>query len=198
MEGNVTPVHYDEQQNFFCQLKGVKRCLLFKPEHFETLYPHPVYHPHDRQSQVNLEKPDFEAYPELKNLKGYEAIVYPGDVLYIPIYWWHHIESLFTTTPDTENKNRESLDDVKCNVSVNFWYKAGPTKTIEYPLDPHHKLAIMRNIEKMLLEALKDPQEVGPMLRAIVDGRYSEGVEDEQSFKYSALNVVEEKFLSTL
>lgn len=31
----------------------------------------------------------------------------------------------------------------------------------------------MRNVEKMLLEALKDPAEVGPLLRSLVIGRYT-------------------------
>lgn len=54
MEGNVTPCHYDEQQNLFAQLQGYKRCILFPPEQFECLYPHPVHHPHDRQSMVGI------------------------------------------------------------------------------------------------------------------------------------------------
>lgn len=54
MEGNVTPCHYDEQQNLFAQLQGYKRCILFPPDQFECLYPHPVYHPHDRQSMVSV------------------------------------------------------------------------------------------------------------------------------------------------
>lgn len=52
MEGNVTPCHYDEQENLFAQVYGHKRCILFPPNQFECLYPHPVYHPHDRQSMV--------------------------------------------------------------------------------------------------------------------------------------------------
>lgn len=52
MEGNVTPAHYDEQQNFFAQIRGHKRCILFPPDHFQSLYPYPVHHPCDRQSQV--------------------------------------------------------------------------------------------------------------------------------------------------
>ncbi|XP_067242517.1 hypoxia-inducible factor 1-alpha inhibitor isoform X3 [Chanodichthys erythropterus] len=52
MEGNVTPAHYDEQQNFFAQIKGHKRCILFPPDQFDCLYPYPVHHPCDRQSQV--------------------------------------------------------------------------------------------------------------------------------------------------
>ena len=51
--GNVTPCHYDEQENFYTQIGGYKRVILFPPEQFECLYPHPVHHPHDRQTQVS-------------------------------------------------------------------------------------------------------------------------------------------------
>ena len=43
--------------------------------------------------QVNLEEIDFEKFPKAKSLEGWEAILEPGDVLYIPIYWWHHFVS---------------------------------------------------------------------------------------------------------
>ncbi|GCB80251.1 hypothetical protein scyTo_0018051 [Scyliorhinus torazame] len=104
MEGNVTPAHYDEQQNFFAQIKGYKRCILFPPDQ------------------------------------------------------WHHIESLLNGG---------------ITITVNFWYKGAPTpKRIEYPLKSHQKVAIMRNIEKMLGEALGEPQEVGPLLNTMIKGRY--------------------------
>ncbi|XP_030766191.1 hypoxia-inducible factor 1-alpha inhibitor-like [Sitophilus oryzae] len=157
-EGNVTPCHYDEQQNFFGQAYGYKRCILFPPSDFECLYPHPVYHPHDRQSMVDFDKPDYTRFPRFKFAKGYETVVEPGDVLYIPIYWWHHIESLMRGGP---------------TISVNFWYKVGPT-SLEYPLKDHQKVSITRNVEKMLLEVLQDPKEVGPLLRSMVLGRYTE------------------------
>ena len=53
MAGNITPVHYDEQQNFFAQIEGYKRCILFHPSQFKCLYPYPFHHPCDRQSQVS-------------------------------------------------------------------------------------------------------------------------------------------------
>ena len=52
ISGCVTPCHFDEQENFFCQVRGSKRFYLFPPEQFECFYPHPVSHPCDRQSQV--------------------------------------------------------------------------------------------------------------------------------------------------
>lgn len=52
LPGNITPTHYDEQQNFFCQVTGYKRIILFHPDKFKCLYPYPVHHPCDRQSQV--------------------------------------------------------------------------------------------------------------------------------------------------
>ncbi|KAL1518039.1 hypothetical protein ABEB36_001725 [Hypothenemus hampei] len=157
-EGNVTPCHFDEQQNFFAQLHGFKRCILFPPSDFECLYPHPVYHPHDRQSMVDFDKPDYEKFPNFKRANGCETVVEPGDVLYIPIYWWHHVESLM---------------EGGTTVSVNFWYKSGTTN-LGYPLRDYQKVSITRNLEKMLVEVLQDPKEVGPLLRSMILGRYTE------------------------
>lgn len=58
--------------------------------------------------QVDFDRPDYSRFPKFKDAKGYEAIVGPGDVLYIPIYWWHHVESLMRGGH---------------TISINFWYK---------------------------------------------------------------------------
>ncbi|XP_014677092.1 PREDICTED: hypoxia-inducible factor 1-alpha inhibitor-like [Priapulus caudatus] len=157
MPGNVTPAHYDEQQNFFAQLRGYKRVLLFPPEQFGCLYSHPIHSPHDRQSQVDFDAPDLARFPRFREVRGHKVVLGPGDVLYIPMYWWHHVESLV---------------DSEVTVSVNFWYKGGTVDKIEYPLSIQQKVAIMRNIEKMLLEALHDPDQMAPLLCDIVKGRY--------------------------
>ncbi|CAG9829537.1 unnamed protein product [Diabrotica balteata] len=108
--------------------------------------------------EIDFDHPDYTKYPKFKNVKGCETILGPGDVLYIPICWWHHIESLLNGG---------------ATITVNFWYKGGPTN-LEYPLQDHQKVSIMRNVEKMLLEVLQDPNEVGPLLRTMVLGRYTD------------------------
>ncbi|XP_038061273.1 hypoxia-inducible factor 1-alpha inhibitor-like [Patiria miniata] len=166
MEGNVTPAHYDEQENLFAQVQGYKRVIMFPPSQFGCLYPFPVNHPCDRQSQVDFDNPDYEKFPKFRNAKGLQAVVGPGDVIYIPMYWWHHIESLLGGE----------------TVSVTFWYKTSRIpQTITYPLSPQQKVCIMRNIEKMLGEALKDPAEIGSLLHTLVQGRYPADTRDFMS-----------------
>jgi hypoxia-inducible factor 1-alpha inhibitor (HIF hydroxylase) len=92
--GNTTPAHYDEQQNLFAQLHGKKRVVLFSPADFRCLYPFPLHHPCDRQAQVDLYAPDMQRFPRFTAARPLEAVLEPGEVLYIPQYWWHHIENL--------------------------------------------------------------------------------------------------------
>lgn len=37
--------------------------------------------------QVDINNPDYKKFPKFHKVCGYEAIVDPGDVLYIPMYW---------------------------------------------------------------------------------------------------------------
>lgn len=66
-----------------------------------------------------------------------------------------------------------SILNRKKYTSIIFNFQAGTVEKIEYPLLDHQKMVIMRNVEKMLAEALHDPSEVGIMLKSIVLGRYT-------------------------
>ena len=48
----MIPFGTDEQENLFAQLQGRKLVLLAPPADFHCMYPFPVGHPADRQSQV--------------------------------------------------------------------------------------------------------------------------------------------------
>ncbi|CAL8073849.1 unnamed protein product [Orchesella dallaii] len=72
-KGNITPCHFDEQQNLFCPLRGRKKIILFNPDNFPYLYPYPVHHPNDRQSQVNLDNPDMGRFPKFAMARAVQA-----------------------------------------------------------------------------------------------------------------------------
>jgi len=41
----------------------------------------------DNALQVNFEKPDYRRFPKFRSARGLEAVLGPGDVLYLPSYW---------------------------------------------------------------------------------------------------------------
>jgi ribosomal protein L16 Arg81 hydroxylase len=92
--GVTSQAHYDASYNFFAQLVGRKRFLLFDPKEYKNLYMYPMLHPYARQSQVNLETPDLVTFPNVPKARAIEAILEPGDVLYLPPYWLHHVTAL--------------------------------------------------------------------------------------------------------
>ncbi|MEO0453160.1 MAG: cupin-like domain-containing protein [Verrucomicrobiota bacterium] len=88
-KGSVTPIHIDIDMShvFHTQFHGEKRCLLFSPEQNKNLY----RHPYTVRSYVDPANPDYEKYPRLKEAEGYEVILKPGETLFIPCGWWHHM-----------------------------------------------------------------------------------------------------------
>lgn len=103
--GTVTPAHFDVYHNFFAQLHGRKRFLLFPPSAWQQLYLYPILHPGGRSSQVNLDVPPRAEEAEstfpyyfAQELRGLQAELNPGDVLYIPPLWFHHVTALEQST----------------------------------------------------------------------------------------------------
>lgn len=98
-----TPLHFDNKGNFFVQILGKKKFLLFSPSQTDKLYQaHGTEHSH--LSRINVFDPDESKFPRYTNAEGAEVIVKPGDMLYIPRDWWHAVETLETS------------------ISVNFWW----------------------------------------------------------------------------
>lgn len=88
-KGAVTQIHYDIDMShvFHTAIKGKKRFMLFPQSESKKLYRHPF----TIRSYVDVDNPDFEKYPLLKHAQGYEVVLEPGETLFIPSGWWHHV-----------------------------------------------------------------------------------------------------------
>ncbi len=122
----IAHCHYDGYHNFYAQLYGKKRFLLLRPTNWPGLYPYPFLHPSHAQAQVNASNESDRRHFQLVNqVEAYEAILEPGDLLYVPPLWFHEVESL------------------KVSISVNVWTDSSQTQTAErlfqLPLPIHSK-----------------------------------------------------------
>lgn len=89
---SVVRLHQDMDWSnvFLTQLHGRKKVILFSPEYSNLLYRLPF----NVHSPVNPENPDYEKYPGLRFVEGYQCILEPGDTLFIPSGYWHYIKYL--------------------------------------------------------------------------------------------------------
>lgn len=114
--------HNDQDHNIACVVAGHRRFILFPPEQVKNLYIGPMDHtPSGRAiSLASLEAPDFERFPRLRDALATAQVaeMEPGDALYIPKYWWHHVQS---------------LDPF--NVLVNYWW-GNSAQTLANPMTP--------------------------------------------------------------
>jgi hypothetical protein len=105
--------HYDISNNIACVVAGRRRFTLFPPEQLVNLYVGPLEFTLAGQpiSMVRLDQPDFERFPRFREALGSAQVadLEPGDALFVPYMWWHHVES------------RERF-----NVLVNYWWDETP------------------------------------------------------------------------
>ncbi|MGW8391319.1 cupin-like domain-containing protein [Pseudoduganella sp. HUAS MS19] len=107
------PAHYDLPDNLACVTTGRRRFTLFPPDQLENLYVGPLdFTPAGQPiSLVDLHQPDLERFPRFSEAirHAQAAELGPGDAIFIPSMWWHHVEAL------------------ECfNVLVNYWWRQSP------------------------------------------------------------------------
>jgi lysine-specific demethylase 8 len=91
--GQRSTIHNDNYHNLNAQLYGSKRFLLFAPDQHAHIYAAPLNET-CWASPVDPESPDYARYPLFQNAEAYEAVLEAGDMLYIPIFWWHYVVAL--------------------------------------------------------------------------------------------------------
>lgn len=113
--GNAAKVaiHHDPSENVAVVAAGHRRFTLFPPEQVGNLYMGP-FNPTPagvQVSMVHLTAPDFDRYPRFAEAleAAQTAELEPGDALYIPYQWYHHVEALDAF-----------------NLLVNYWWDPAP------------------------------------------------------------------------
>lgn len=104
-KGNITRCHYDMQDNLLAQVVGRKRVTLFPSRHLGRMYPRSLFVNKSNFSRVDVIRPDYERFPRFRQVPAYETQLDPGDMLFIPIHWFHHVVSLDAA------------------ISVNYWWR---------------------------------------------------------------------------
>jgi hypothetical protein len=92
--GNCTPLHYDTAHNLFAQIHGRKRFTVFEPGEGPRLFPHALSSRHPHVSRVDPERPDLAAFPAFAGARASEVVLEPGELLFLPARYWHHVRSL--------------------------------------------------------------------------------------------------------
>jgi hypothetical protein len=132
--------HFDLNENIACVVAGRRRFTLFPPSQTPNLYPGPfeLTLAGPPVSMVQLETPDFDRFPRFREALAHAVVAEldPGDAIYIPYFWWHHVRA---------------LEDF--NVLVNYWFNDAP-RDLGSPYDALlHALLSIRDLPRPQREA---------------------------------------------
>lgn len=134
--------HYDVPDNIACVVTGRRRFTLFPPDQLPNLYVGPLdFTPAGQAiSLVDFHEPDYQRFPKFRDAvqSAQVAELGPGDAIFIPSMWWHHVEA---------------LDDF--NVLINYWWRSVP-KHMGPPINVlMHALLSLRDLPPAQRQAWK-------------------------------------------
>jgi len=152
----VASCHYDAPNNIACVAVGRRRFTMFPPSQVDNLYPGPLeLNPGGQAvSLVDFSNPDFDRFPRFKEAlsAGYSVLLEPGDAIFVPSMWWHHVEGLSSF-----------------NTLVNYWWSTSP-KHVPSPMSSlYHAIWSIRDRPEAEKEAWRQVFEYyvfGPSSRA--------------------------------
>jgi lysine-specific demethylase 8 len=132
--GNTTVLHHDTFfDNLNVQIYGRKQFILMPPSAYKSLYVHLFSESPLDPREISPE------YPRFVGADLWEGIVEPGDMIFVPQFWWHFVISIGIC------------------INVNSWVKAttGSVKevTSQMPLAPRYFYrAYRQDLTKRLID----------------------------------------------
>jgi len=112
--GTISPFHFDRSHNLLHQHWGRKHVVMFDPSHYHLMKPGSKNSGSAHVCSLDVVTADFKIDLSRFNAPCFETILEPGDVLFIPAFWWHHVTSI----------------DVA--ISINYWWRP-PLNACLYP-----------------------------------------------------------------
>jgi hypothetical protein len=92
-KGTKTHIHCASEHNLFTQVYGRKHWIIYPPIYDCVLTPQVTRTPYFHTA-FDPDNPDYENYPAMEFLDRYECLLEPGDVLFNPPSYWHHVKNL--------------------------------------------------------------------------------------------------------
>lgn len=95
--GCVSPLHFDPLDNILLQIVGRKRVtILPRDADPSSLYIGETHEQQYNTSAVDIEQPDYARHERFGRVSPLlqRVELRPGDGVYIPAQWWHHVRSL--------------------------------------------------------------------------------------------------------
>lgn len=125
--------HFDTSENIAVCVLGEREFTLFPPDQLANLYLGPLETAPGgaNVSLTNLDNPDFVSHPrfEIALNHAQRATLKPGDGIYIPYGWWHHVRAV-----------------APLNMLVNYWWSP-KTSQLSNPLAAmSHAMMVFRDL----------------------------------------------------
>lgn len=87
--GTITPFHHDLTNNFMAQIMGRKLVRLIAPCELPRVYNH-----RHCFTEVDARAVDLQRFPAMAGVPILECVLEPGEILFLPVGWWHYVEAL--------------------------------------------------------------------------------------------------------
>ncbi len=128
-----TAAHWDLPQNLACVVAGRRRYTLIPTHQVKNLYIGPLDFTLAGRptSLVDFHNPDFEAFPKFREAMEHAEIadLEPGDAVYLPSVWIHHVETLSPF-----------------GAMVNFWWREAPEHMLSPYMTMLHSILTLRDL----------------------------------------------------
>lgn len=140
--GTKSVLHNDNYENINCLYRGRKRLVFINATKYKSLTEKLIDDKHGHSS-VDVEKVDLEKYPFFAGMEFNIVEMDPGDCLYIPLLWYHHVESFGS------------------NLAVNVWFFSSDKIDMKTCREEYDKSLLLSKFDYSMKEESNEEENTG-------------------------------------